>query len=248
MIGVYQICHIASDRKYIGSSGNIERRWVEHRSFLRNKKHSSQKLQRAWDKYGELAFSFSIIEESEIPRLREREQFWMDQFRSYTDGFNCTKKALEHSEEVRIRLSQLNLGRKATQETRDKMSLSHKTNGLAPKTDHLFTPESRKKAGLAKVGKTCSEETRMKLRQAQSNRTHGPKGPMSEEAKLKLSIAKTGTEHTPETLAKLKGRVFSEETRLKMSLAAKARANTEKGKEQLRQNGINVSRRRNEHD
>lgn len=38
-------------------------RWAQHRWFLRNGSHSNTHLQSAWNKYGEVAFEFEVIEE-----------------------------------------------------------------------------------------------------------------------------------------------------------------------------------------
>ena len=60
--GIYAIVHIETGRKYVGSAVNLTKRWNIHRHGLRNKKHHSAALQRAWDKYGEAAFSFEVLE------------------------------------------------------------------------------------------------------------------------------------------------------------------------------------------
>lgn len=116
--GIYQIRHMTSGKVYVGSSGNIPVRWRLHRRELRQGVHHSQKLQRAWNKYGADAFVFEVLAECSIPSLRSREQHWMDTLNAFTSGYNCTAKALEHSEEVRARLAQSAKGRTATSETR----------------------------------------------------------------------------------------------------------------------------------
>ena len=69
--GVYQILCIPTAKIYVGSSLNISERWWEHRWDLRRGTHHSRYLQRAWDKYGEEAFVFSILEYVEDPDLRK---------------------------------------------------------------------------------------------------------------------------------------------------------------------------------
>ena len=59
--GVYKIEHKTTGRMYIGSALNIYNRIRDHKSALRNKKHSNRYLQRVWDKYGSDAFDFSTI-------------------------------------------------------------------------------------------------------------------------------------------------------------------------------------------
>jgi hypothetical protein len=55
-------------------------------------------LQNAWDKHGQAAFSFILLERnpeflSDVVKRREREQFWIDQFDSFKKGFNARPKA-----------------------------------------------------------------------------------------------------------------------------------------------------------
>ena len=79
MIGVYKILNTVNNKPYIGSSVNIATRWGKHKSLLRYDKHENMKLQNAWNKYGEEAFVFLILEECEIDELLIREQYYLDQ-------------------------------------------------------------------------------------------------------------------------------------------------------------------------
>ena len=45
-------------RRYIGSAVDFKKWWGIHLHHLRKKKHHSQRLQRAWNKYGEATFKF----------------------------------------------------------------------------------------------------------------------------------------------------------------------------------------------
>lgn len=59
--GVYRITCNANGRVYIGSSLSVRKRFWEHRGALRSGRHHSLLLQRAWNKYGESAFSFEPL-------------------------------------------------------------------------------------------------------------------------------------------------------------------------------------------
>ena len=61
--GVYVIYSISNQRVYIGSSLNIYRRLIAHKNQLRAGKHPSLHLQASWNKYGEAAFQFLLLEE-----------------------------------------------------------------------------------------------------------------------------------------------------------------------------------------
>jgi hypothetical protein len=71
-----------------------ELRWRGHLIALRAQKHINKYLQRAWNKYGECNFEFSIIEQID-EGLLEREQYWLDNTKCYDKriGFNIAKIA-----------------------------------------------------------------------------------------------------------------------------------------------------------
>lgn len=94
--GVYSITHIASGRRYIGSSNDIYCRWNHHRGRLRKGIHHSRHLQRAWDKHGNDAFRLEVLEEclNEPTILVAREQVWIDRHRRKL--FNGRKAAEIH--------------------------------------------------------------------------------------------------------------------------------------------------------
>lgn len=76
--GIYRILNINNGDFYIGSSKNLEKRWMIHKSKLKTGKHINCILQRSWNKYGEKTFTFEIIELCNSDNLFEREQFYLD--------------------------------------------------------------------------------------------------------------------------------------------------------------------------
>lgn len=88
MIGIYKIENMVNNKSYIGSSNNIERRWRQHINLLNNNEHHSIKLQRAWNKYGQDNFKFEILEECEVEKLLYLEQFYIDKYKAYFEGYN----------------------------------------------------------------------------------------------------------------------------------------------------------------
>lgn len=59
--GIYEIRHTASNKRYIGSSATIKKRWKEHRGHLRRGTHHSAHLQASWNKHGQAAFEFKVL-------------------------------------------------------------------------------------------------------------------------------------------------------------------------------------------
>jgi|10_taG_2_1085330.scaffolds.fasta_scaffold42366_2 hypothetical protein len=63
-VGVYSILNKSTDRKYIGESVFVERRWRKHLWMLKSEEsHPNPLLQKDYDKYGVNAFEFSVIRE-----------------------------------------------------------------------------------------------------------------------------------------------------------------------------------------
>ena len=88
--GIYCIENKVNGKKYIGQSVNIEERWQTHKSKLKDNKHINSYLQNSWNKNGESAFEFSIIELCDVNELNEREVYWIEFYNSFDSGFNLT--------------------------------------------------------------------------------------------------------------------------------------------------------------
>jgi group I intron endonuclease len=90
--GIYGITCSVSLKEYIGSASNIRIRVGTHRSLLRNGKSHNAHLQAAWNKYGEAAFTFSVLElVDDRADLFTREQFWLDKLQP---EYNKTPRAI----------------------------------------------------------------------------------------------------------------------------------------------------------
>jgi len=195
--GIYLIKNIINNKVYIGSAINIDRRWKQHKSLLKEGKHHSEHLQSAWDKYGEQSFTFDLLEEVTNPQdLLEHEQVYLDYYKSYEGdrGYNICKVAgsklgLLHSEETKLKMSESAKGRIFSEETKRKISEASK--------GRIFSEEHKKKLSEANKGHIVSEETRQKMSEANKGRKH------TEEAKQKMREA-------------AKGRIVSEETTKKI--------------------------------
>lgn len=106
--GVYAIVHVASGKRYVGSSGrSFSIRFRDHHRALRKGRHHSGYLQQAWDKHGESAFEFRIEEITPPEHALACEQVFID-WRNSSDrkcGYNRTPTAgsllgFRHSDEM----------------------------------------------------------------------------------------------------------------------------------------------------
>lgn len=88
---IYKIINTANDKFYVGSTHNQYERFRTHRNKLRSNKHHCAHLQAAWNKYGENAFVFHVVERVEdISLLQEAEDKWLAEWvgndRCYNHG------------------------------------------------------------------------------------------------------------------------------------------------------------------
>jgi group I intron endonuclease len=109
--GVYAIINIRSEKLYIGSTQNLSVRFRNHRALLVGNRHSNKKLQRAWNKHGKDDFVFIILEYCPLVERIDREQYYIDLYKSVQLGYNITEKAnctvgYRHLEKTKKLLSQ----------------------------------------------------------------------------------------------------------------------------------------------
>lgn len=88
---IYKIENLVNGMVYIGQTiTSYERRIGRHKWELRNHRHNNTHLQRAWDKYGENNFKFSIIEYCDIEVIDDREKYWIKEYKATDEqyGYN----------------------------------------------------------------------------------------------------------------------------------------------------------------
>lgn len=90
MTGIYGIHNTITDTWYVGQASDVQKRWGEHRSTLKHNNHHNQYLQRSYNKYGESAFEYVILQESSIDELNDLECKWIIEKDSFDNGFNLT--------------------------------------------------------------------------------------------------------------------------------------------------------------
>jgi len=201
--GVYQISNTLNGKVYVGGSVNIRTRLMGHFRSLRRGSHHSQKLQRAWEKYGEETFSVSVLEKVSPEGVEQSEQKWLDRLRPHTTGYNICPKGririgIPHTPETRAKISRAMSGRKLSEshveQIRERMrGHVHSPDALRRITDAAtgkkHTAETKKKIGAAHRGKTVSAETRRKISEAHQGNKYWEGRTHSEESRQKMSTA-----------------------------------------------------------
>ena len=107
VVGIYQIENTKNHHIYVGQSVNVLLRLCDHKSRLRSGKHANSHLQRAWNKYGEQAFRFRLLEKCEIDELNAKETFWTKYFSKIGVVYNigATNRQGTMSEEKKQKIS-----------------------------------------------------------------------------------------------------------------------------------------------
>lgn len=211
----------------------MRQRWASHRSSLLHRKHHSQHLQKAYDKYGAEAFEFSVICECSPQWCLALEQFHINRLRSYDSNFGYNINPTAGSR----------LGCRMTEAQRLANSARQKGRKLSPEVYAALLIERRsrpKTAALTAAGKKLSSDPAIVAKSNEGKRRYWENPNPEHVAKLNawrksqrfrdsVSAAMTGRKFSEEHKRKIgeatRKRQISEETRAKMKASAKRRAN-----------------------
>jgi group I intron endonuclease len=175
--GIYRIQHEANGKFYIGSTLNLQKRFLTHRRLLEKGLHKNKILQNAWNKGA--SFTFHVLEKFEfitLADLQKVEQSYLDRLQPFRSrGYNICSSVIgpvavkrkpctpEHRQKLRIAA----LGRKQSQETKDKCRVANLGKPHSPERCRAIS-EGRKGIGL---GVARPQAVRDKISNAQKGRT-----------------------------------------------------------------------------
>jgi group I intron endonuclease len=109
--GIYEIVNLTNGKRYIGSALKFSARWAGHRHRLRAGEHHSRHLQAAWNRYGEDAFDFRVVETCDRDALLAREQHHIDAGCDYNKCMTAgSPLGVKHSEPARRKMSERRRG------------------------------------------------------------------------------------------------------------------------------------------
>lgn len=124
-IGVYLIHCQTTKKNYVGSAAfSLKQRWSRHINDLNKNKHCNRFLQRSWNKYGQNAFLFIVLEECEVNGCIKLEQKYVDAIKP---EFNMCKivnsrLGVKHTKDACKKISKRLKGKKKSKEHIEKVA------------------------------------------------------------------------------------------------------------------------------
>jgi group I intron endonuclease len=110
---IYEILNTTNQKRYIGqTSRSPSVRWREHKRELQKGIHFNERLQNSWNKYGEVAFEFNVIQQcSSVEELNAIESELISKFGAeynLTSGgehYRCIRPRKKWSDQRRVERS-----------------------------------------------------------------------------------------------------------------------------------------------
>lgn len=154
IIGIYIITNVLENKHYIGQSVHCLERFSKHKSLLRKNIHSNPHLQNSWNKHGEKAFTFEVLEEYENEFLFSFENFWCNMLNVHnrlhgynSDSINPTGSLNHHhSKETIEKIRKANTGKKHSKETKEKLKIINTGKKYSEKLKELLRNNKKNQA------------------------------------------------------------------------------------------------------
>jgi len=224
---IYKIRNIINDKFYVGSAADTRIRFRQHRKLLRGNRHHCKHLQNSWNKHGEDAFKFEIIERvASREHLEAAEDVWLaahvGEKYCYNTGRSARapwrgtkgsglspltgttiseerKQLLRKGAKQQWAVSDPRAGQKHSEKTRQKISANVRAAAAEGRGGACHIP---------------SEETRKKMSEAHKGNQYAKGHVRTEEHRRKLAEAQMGNQHW-------KGKNHSEKSKAKMGQQVK---------------------------
>lgn len=166
MAVIYRITNMLTDDFYVGSAQSFERRTWQHMYDLRRNCHKNPHMQASWNKYGEDAFVFEVLEE--VPdgeAVLDVENKYLHECVGQPNCFNVNRDAIYSR-----------LGQTLSEDSRAQLSANRR--GKASGEEHY------------RYGKPVPEDIRVKISETQKGRPNPMKGrKMSEEGRANVAAS-----------------------------------------------------------
>ena len=174
MIGIYMITNTITNKKYIGQSIDIEKRWRTHKKKSTWKSQPNNYLYRAMNKYGIDKFKFEILCECNEDELNDLEIEYIKQYDTFENGYNETPggSCYKMTDEMKRKISEANKGEKNGMYGRTHTE-SAKQKLREYNTGRHHSEQTKKYLHDINIGKTIPAEQRARI----SNTLKGRKPP-----------------------------------------------------------------------
>jgi group I intron endonuclease len=136
--GIYIITCIVNNKHYIGKSVHCFHRIGKHKIALKENRHHSYHLQRAYDKYGADNFVFEILEEYPKDILTFMEKYWINLLDTCNrrHGYNILNPngygGYKTDNITKDKLRNSRLGKKLSEKTKQKLREMNLGRSLSP--------------------------------------------------------------------------------------------------------------------
>ena len=191
--GIYKITCTENGHFYSGRTTDFAKRMTQHKVDLKSGKHKNIRMQHCYDKYGSDSFKYELIQETteDINEMIEAEQNAIDEFIDLPECMNINKTAkcacyVPMTPERRRKISLSRSGKKGTPRTEEqRLHMHNKMMG------HVISEETKRKISESHKGKKLSEEHKEKLRKhfsGSGNPMHGRTGDNNPHSKAVLQI------------------------------------------------------------
>ena len=168
------ITNTITNKKYIGQSIDIEKRWRTHKKKSTWKSQPNNYLYRAMNKYGIDKFKFEILCECNEDELNDLEIEYIKQYDTFENGYNETPggSCYKMTDEMKRKISEANKGEKNGMYGRTHTE-SAKQKLREYNTGRHHSEQTKKYLHDINIGKTIPAEQRARI----SNTLKGRKPP-----------------------------------------------------------------------
>lgn len=188
---IYKIRNIVNGKFYVGGTVDARVRFQSHRRLLRRGAHHCQPLQYAWNKYGEEAFKFEVVEDVDRREaLFDAEDRWLAEHHGKPHCYNVSRcadsptRGTTLSDTHKARISAANMGNQsakgAIRPDEEREAIRQRKIGNINFRGRKHTEESKAimsekaKGFKRRLGHTNSPEHRARISAANKGRVISP--------------------------------------------------------------------------
>ena len=118
--GVYTITNTVNGKIYVGESINVFQKLRVHRSDLKANRHTNNRLQNSFNKYGIKNFKFELLEEHNPEFIKSFENYWANLLNSHNPKFGFNLKSCDpYNQGKHSKNTKEKIGKKASVRLKD---------------------------------------------------------------------------------------------------------------------------------